>query len=280
MVRFDDSHSPVLTSTMREADPLISLGLTKSGPEQLPPVEELQFRRAQPIAIGADGTSEARTCVACKQPIADDYYHAQGQVTCPLCAERIQTGQQRPPSISLIRSALYGGAAAFAGFVIYALVTIVTGFNIGLIAILVGIMVGKAIRYASRGLGGRPQQVLAVALTYFAITTSYVPVVVYHIAKSGKIAKAGKQAAPAGPPQQAAQVVPAQPRPARSLGTVLLLMLGLVMAAPFVGLFTGSNVFGSLITLFIIYIGLKRAWVLTGRTEEIFVSGPYKLSAP
>jgi hypothetical protein len=264
---------------MREPDPLISLGLTKPGPEQLPPVEELQFRRAQPLATGTEGTSADRSCIACKQPIADDYYHAQGQVVCPLCAERIQTGQQRPPSISLIRSALYGGAAAFAGFVIYALVAIVTGLEIGLIAILVGIMVGKAIRYASRGLGGRPQQVLAVALTYFAITTSYIPVVIYHVVKSGKTATAAKQAVPADSSQQPAQADPAQPRPTRSLGTLLLYMVGLVMAAPFVGLFTGSNVFGSLISLFIIYIGLQRAWALTGRTE-IFITGPYKLSAP
>src|SRR5258708_12589993 len=96
---------------MRHDDPPITLGLTKRGPEQLPSVEELQFRRAQPLASGTEGTSANQSCVACKQPIADDYYHAQGQVICPLCAERIQSGQQKPPSISLVRSALYGAAA-------------------------------------------------------------------------------------------------------------------------------------------------------------------------
>ncbi len=179
---------------------------------------------------------------------------------CPLCAERIQSGQQKPPSISLVRSALYGGGAALAGCAIYALVAIVTGYEIGLIAILVGIMVGKSIRYASHGLGGRPQQILSVALTYFAITTSYIPVFIYHIAKEGKPAVRAEQ------PQQSQQ--PARDAPAQP-----------AMAAPFMGFFTGSNPVGSLISLFIIFIGLRRAWVLTGRTE-IFITGPYKLSAP
>ncbi len=257
-------------------DPPITLGLTKPGPEQLPSVEELQFRRAQPLASGTEGTSANRSCVACKQPIADDYYHAQGQVICPLCAERIQSGQQKPPSISLVRSALYGGGAALAGCAIYALVAIVTGYEIGLIAILVGIMVGKSIRYASHGLGGRPQQILAVALTYFAITTSYIPVFIYHIAKEGKPAVRAEQPQQS---QQPARDAPAQPEQKMSLGTALLYLVGLTMAAPFMGFFTGSNPVGSLISLFIIFIGLRRAWVLTGRTE-IFITGPYKLSAP
>ncbi len=72
----------------------------------------------------------------------------------------------------MLRAALYGAGAA--------LVAIVTGYEIGLISILVGITVGKAIRRGSHGWGGRPQQILAVALTYFAITSSYIPVAIYN----------------------------------------------------------------------------------------------------
>src|SRR5580704_8454639 len=133
--------------------------------QNLPPPEELQFRRVQPIGPGT------KTCIACKQPIAGDYYHANGNILCPQCKLRIEAHQQPPPHTSLLRAALYGGAAALAGCAIYATVAITTGLEIGLVAILIGYMVGKAIRYASRGLGGRPQQILAVALTYFAITT-------------------------------------------------------------------------------------------------------------
>lgn len=258
---------------MRHDDPPITLGLSKPGKEQLPSVEELQFQRAHPLHTDVGETSANRSCVACKQSIADEYYHAQGQVVCPLCAERIQSGQQKPPTTSLFRAALYGAGAALAGCAIYALVAIATGLEVGLIAILVGIMVGKSIRHASHGLGGRPQQILAVALTYFAITTSYIPVFIYHIAKDGK------PAAQADKSQGQTQVPQAETKSKMSPGTAILYLLALTMAAPFLGLFTGSNPIGNLISLFIIYIGLQRAWVLTGR-PDIFVIGPYKLSAP
>jgi hypothetical protein len=254
---------------MPDADAPISLDLTKS--EQLPPVEDLQFRRAQPIA-GA--TEPAQACVVCKQTIGDDYFHAQGQMVCPVCAGRIQSGQQAPPSLSLVRAILYGAGAALAGCILYATVSIVTGLEIGLIAIVVGIMVGKAIRYASHGLGGRPQQILAVLLTYFAISTSYVPVFVYQMRKSPKPAIQSSQATGTAQPGAAQNN-----RPARrvSRGRAIVYLMGLVAAAPFLGLFASSNPVGALISLFIIYIGLQRAWALTARSQ-ILIMGPYKRS--
>jgi hypothetical protein len=164
-------------------------------PEYGPPPspQDLQFQHAEPIDA-ASSPNAAQTCVVCKQPVADTYYHAQGQVVCPLCAQRIQTGQQAAPPLSLMRAALYGGTAALGGCLLYALVAIVLHAEIGLIAILVGWMVGKAIRHASYGRGGRPQQILAVALTYFAITTSYIPVILYHDARWRK------RKAPRSPP--------------------------------------------------------------------------------
>jgi hypothetical protein len=232
----------------------------------VPPPEELQFRRAQPLAEDPS----IQRCVACGQTIADQYYHAQGQVVCPLCASRIQSGQQGPPSSSLLRAAIYGAAAGLAGCALYALVAIVTGLEIGLIAIVVGIMVGKAVRHASHGLGGRPQQILAVVLTYFAITTSYIPVFIYQASKSprGQVTQS-RQAHPSQPPE-----VGEQPPPV-SLGRALFYILALAMAAPFLQVF--SSPVSGLISLFIIYIGLQRAWVLT-RRPDILMAGPYKLS--
>src|SRR5277367_4079676 len=153
-----------------------------SEPEAPPPVEQLQFRQAEPV----DGPAAARRCRACKGPIYGAFYQAHGVDVCPLCAERLRSGQQAPPPHSLAKAALYGAGAALAGCAIYATIAIVTGLELALVAILIGIMVGKSIRYASSGLGGRPQQILAVVLTYFAITTSYIPVVMYHAVKAGK----------------------------------------------------------------------------------------------
>src|SRR5664280_5720 len=137
-----------------------------------PSPQDLQFQHAEPIAEATSSEGSAQNCVVCRQPAGGTYFQAQGQVVCPLCAERIQAVQQAAPALSLMRAALYGGAAALGGCALYALVAIVLHAEIGLIAILVGWMVGKAIRHASYGRGGRAQQILAVTLTYFA-TVSY-----------------------------------------------------------------------------------------------------------
>ena len=150
-----------------------------SDPDQTPAPHELQFQHAEVIPpAGASGPA-SQLCVACKRPTGETYYHAQGRVVCPACAQRIQTFQQAPPPMSLARAVLYGAVAALGGSILYAAVAIITGWEFGLVAIVVGYMVGKAIRHGSHGLGGRPQQILAVVLTYFAITTSYIPVLIY-----------------------------------------------------------------------------------------------------
>lgn len=238
-------------------------------PSRLPPPEELQFRRAQHTTDPA-----IRTCIACKQPIAGDYYHANGNILCPQCKERINVQQQPPPHTSLLRAALYGAGAALAGCIIYATVAITTGLEIGLVAILIGYMVGKAIRYASSGLGGRPQQILAVVLTYFAITTSYIPVFIYQASKARSAAMTNqgtnRSTETRGEPR-----VTTSPRmpPARTI----LIILALAAAAPFMTLFEGSSMISGLISLFIIFIGLRQAWALTAR-RGIVITGPYQAS--
>jgi hypothetical protein len=227
--------------------------------------QDLQFQHAEPIAASVDS---AQVCVVCKQPVGDAYYQAQGQMVCPLCAQRIQAGQDAAPALSLMRAALYGGGAALAGCALYALVAIVLHAEVGIVAILVGWMVGKAIRHASYGRGGRPQQILAVILTYFAITTSYIPVVLYHAAKNPRRAEVRQMEPPiAGAPAQAA--------PRVNLSGIALYLLMLAAIAPFLQLTSG---FGGLISLFIIFIGLMRAWKMTGRTE-ILLMGPYQVEA-
>ena len=258
----------------------ISLGLNERpgavpAETPVPAAEQLQFRRAEPVPGTGDPGPEQPRCVACKQPIGDDYFHAQGRVVCPMCASRIQAGQQAPPHTSLGRAALYGGGAALAGCALYAAVAIILHIEFGLIAIVVGIMVGKAIRHASKGLGGRPQQILAVVLTYFAITTSYIPVFIYSYAQTRH--KIEQQHAAQSPSSQTptpplATPTP-RPAPRMSLTRAIIFTFVLAAVAPFLILF--HNPVSGLLSLFIIFIGLQRAWVLTGR-PEILVLGPYK----
>lgn len=233
---------------------------------QAPAPESLQFQKAEPLPV-VDPNAER--CVVCKTPIGAAYFHANGQTVCPMCADRIQSGQQKPPAISLATAVLYGAGAALAGTIVYTAVAMM-GVEIGIIAIAVGYMVGKAVRAGSRGLGGRPQQILAVLLTYFSITTSYVAVGLYQMAKNPEQFQqnAKKSAAKDAQPQTEAPTGGAQPRIGLVGALVFLLML--LVAAPFFGL--GS--IGGFISLFIIFIGLKQAWKMTGRTE-VLVTGPY-----
>src|ERR1017187_3476085 len=231
-----------------------------------PSPQDLQFQHAEPIAEASAAEGSAAACVVCKQPFGGSYYQAQGQqVVCPLCAERIRAGLQAAPGISLMRAALYGGGAALAGCGLYRLVAIVLHAEIGLIAILVGWMVGKAIRHASHGRGGRPQQVLAVVLTYFAITTSYIPVIPYQDARVRQTNNA---------PVSSSALAEARPR--MSFGTAALFLLVLTAVAPFLSLTSGVSAW---ISLFIIFIGLQYAWKLTAR-REIVLTGPYQAEAP
>ena len=208
---------------------------------QNPAPEDLQFQHAEPLP-DQTANPNVRRCVVCKTLIGLTYFHAQGQVVCPMCAERIQSGQQKPPAISLARAALYGAGGALAGCVLWAAVEMLLHVRIGIVAIAVGILVGKAVRAGSRGLGGRPQQILAVLLTYFAITTSYMFVYLHAVATNPQV------------PEH------------------LIALLVVFAAAPFFGLTTGI---GGWISLFIIFIGLQQAWRLTARSE-ILVTGPFE----
>lgn len=228
-----------------------------------PPPEALQFTRAEPAAAAA---ANQPRCVACKSPLADTYFHVHGRQVCPACTQRIEAHQQAPPAHSLLKSALYGGGAALAGCILYAGVEFVTGWEIGIIAIVVGYMVGKAIRHASGGLGGRPQQVLAVLLTYFAISFSYVGVAIAHNVKD----RAAVQQTSA----DAVNPVQTEEHPTADTGALVLSLAWLGLAAPFLALSNPMN----LISLFIIFIGLRQAWALTGRSNLV-ITGPYPVAS-
>src|SRR5438045_1411527 len=99
----------------------------------------LQFEHAE-----FTNSATGKVCVACRQPVLNEYFHAQGQVVCPLCADRIQTGQQAPPATSLVTAALYGAGAALVGCILYAAISMLL-YRSALVAILIGFLVGKAV---------------------------------------------------------------------------------------------------------------------------------------
>lgn len=228
-------------------------------PEQLPSVDALQFRRAQPIVTAEPPESQA--CEACKQLIIGEHYQVNNHVICPQCAARVQAGKQAKKPLPWVRFVIFGAGAAVAGSILYA-IPLAMGFQIGIVALVVGYMVGKAIRHASYGTGGRAQQVLAVALTYFAISASIVPALVFIGVKRGITEQSA--------PKKSLVAQPAKAIP--SLGKMAAGIAVLVVISPFLEL--KSSPVSGLISLFILFIGLQRAWVLTAR-HEIIVKGPY-----
>ncbi len=74
----------------------------------------------------------------------------------------------------MAQAALFGLGAAVLGSVIFYGVTALTGYELGLIGVLVGYLVGKAVRKGSGSTGGLQYQVLAIVLTYISIASTYV----------------------------------------------------------------------------------------------------------
>ncbi len=68
------------------------------GPNDGPLSADLQFQHAEPLSANSAGPQ----CAVCKMAVIKTYYHAQGAVVCETCAQRIQSGQQAPPAVSLL----------------------------------------------------------------------------------------------------------------------------------------------------------------------------------
>jgi hypothetical protein len=112
-----------------------------------------------------------------------------------------------------------------------------------------------------------------VLLTYFSITTSYIPIYFNELAHNPQKPEQLKQKAAESRPPQAAPSSQQRPSGAGGVGALASLVL-IFAAAPFFGLASGVS---GLISLFIIFIGLQRAWRLTARSQ-ILVMGPYEFS--
>ncbi len=228
------------------------------------PEQELQFHKAE----FADNT---RLCALCNVPVTSTYYQFGGKAVCQNCAAQRSELQQPAGAIHFSRALLYGFGAAVAGSVLFAAVSLATGFQFSLLSIVVGIMVGKAIKRATGGRGGLKYQVLAVLLTYGAITTSFIP----ELVRGARTAKAaGKQA-----DKSAAQKQPDSPKPVVSLqraGLAVIVLIGVGLISPVLILM--SDPAGGLLNALIILFGLLQAWRQT-RGSAALLTGPFQTAS-
>jgi hypothetical protein len=127
---------------------------------------ELQFDEAEPTTPAVSGPS----CAGCKQPIKDAYFEINGKVICASCRHRIEASfRGGNPAGRVIKATVFGAAGTVVGAVLYYAIVRATDMNIGLVAIVVGFLVGKAVRKGSENRGGLFYQLLAVFLTYTSI---------------------------------------------------------------------------------------------------------------
>ena len=252
-----------------------------AGPDVQPApasAESLSFEKAaypEPLAT--------KTCAACKQVIPSEYYEVGGQIICNRCRDQL-VGATRD-RWAFWRALLYGGAAAAGGTLVWSLIIHFTGYELGIIAIVVGVAVGIAVRKGSRGRGGWKYQALAMVLTYVSITTSYVPVIVKSLAQNAKepsgatapkakvelgqpAGEAGTASASPPPSTKTENQSPALPLPIALLAFVAVVW-GLALVAPFLA--GASNIMG----IIIIGIGLYEAWKYN---RAVKVSGPFRLA--
>jgi hypothetical protein len=134
-------------------------------------MDELQFERADygtaPVAI---------SCTGCHQPVVGEYYDVNGKPFCAACTSAIRQAHGESPGGAAFGRALGAGVAAGAvGSSLYYIVEKISGYQLALIAIAVGFLVGRAVRWGTGGRGGVLYQVLAVVLTYVAIAFSWLP---------------------------------------------------------------------------------------------------------
>jgi hypothetical protein len=133
-------------------------------------IAALDFERAQRPAQAAP------SCAQCAAPISGCYFTLGAHLLCEPCQIALRAAKAPGnPAARALGAACLGALAAVVGSALWMVVTQLTGYEIGLIAIAVGFIVGAAVQIGARRVGGLPYQALAVFLTYSAIVMTYVP---------------------------------------------------------------------------------------------------------
>ena len=216
--------------------------------------DDLQFDRAEsaapvtPAVVAGFQPAPASACAVCSRPLSDWYFEAGGKIVCPSCQQMIASQLTGGSGFGrFLKATVFGVVAGMGGAMIWWAVRALLHMQIGLIAILVGFMVGGAVRAGSKNRGGVAYQILAVVLTYLAIAANYVP---------DLVAEAMKPEHAGDAPQW----------------FLVAFACVLALAVPFL---RGA---GGIIGLLIIGFALYQAWVLN-RKQQVTFSGPYRVGA-
>ncbi len=182
-------------------------------------------------------------CQFCSSLFAGQYFLVGGQAACSNCADEAKLGRAKDNQTAYVTSLITGSVGALVGLALYSGFAVVTHFYYG--AFAVGWLIGAAMIFGSKGIGGLRYQVTAALLTYVAISLSAVPI---WLAREGA---------------QMGDIVARIP---------LLFVEGL--ASPILNF--ANPVYG-LIRLAVLGIGIRIAWRQT-RAKPLAVNGPYSVT--
>jgi hypothetical protein len=240
-----------------------------------------QFGIAEyPSATGAD------ICKSCNKPVAGSYYRINGALACERCKEQLEAQLPKDSHAAFMRGLIFAVGGAILGLILYSAFGIITGLEIGYISLAVGYIVGKAMRMGSRGIGGRRYQVVAVILTYAAVSMSAIPIGISQYAKEKKNpppAQVQKSPSPAPESENSSADPDSTPtptaKPAKAkmgLGAALIGLAVLGLASPFLEL---QDPFHGVIGLVILLVGIRIAWQLTA-SPKVEILGPFASKNP
>ena len=202
------------------------------------------FEKAE---YGTSGSAPGERCVRCQQTFTDRFFRFNGEPVCEPCANIAVSSPAEGGEAAFVKAIVVGLGAAVVGSALYAAVEIGTGWTIGYVALAVGWLVGKGMRWGSEGRGGRRYQIAAAVLTYLSVSFASLIVILHAVQKRN----------PAG-------------------HLVFDQRFGLFAAkygllSPFLELQDGL---GGIIGLFILFIGIRAAWTLMAGSEYA-ITGPH-----
>lgn len=133
----------------------------------------LNFDRAEYLG----SSTPLGSCSLCGRGLEGEWFRAESHTICAVCARVVREAQPQDNARVFWRTAAWGAAAAVGGsLVLYgmqlALDHLDASFGIVVGAIALGLFIGKVMRWASAGAGGRRYQVTASLLTYAAVAVA------------------------------------------------------------------------------------------------------------
>ena len=204
----------------------------------------------------------------CTGSIPDSYYSLTGKqgVYCERCRDEVLA--QHGPEMRMARvtrASIAGFIAGVLGCLLYYAVARFTGREFGLVAIVVGFLVGSAVRWGSFARGGWSYQLLAIGITYVALVGTVIPFLIDEIQNNPEFQILEEEATE--------QTQPAEPIPLSEWLVAVATLSAFILSLPFWGALENP------IGLLIIGVAVFEAWrVNRGLTFEF--KGPIKVGAP